>query len=116
MNFTAHKDMAIDYDGTQIKAFDSVFDSPFVPWCSAGLSNYCYVIYRGILGKYKIRESIVHGIWFTNIWGWCLDNGWKYKQDDLGKTIFIHNDEELKKAISICERENRMRKVKVKYI
>ena len=111
MKFTAYREAAIDYDGTKIKEFKKEFDSPFIP--VSGLSQYCYVIYKGFFGKYKIRECIVCEIWFTNIWGWCMDNGWHITSDELGKTIFKHD--ELQKAIEICEKKNRMRKVKVKY-
>ena len=114
MIFTVHKDSTIDFDGTEIKEFNSEFDSPFVPWESAGTSNECFVIYKGLFGSYKIRECRVTSIWFTNIWGWRMDNGWTYTADSLGKTVFKHED--LQKAIEICEANNRYRKVKVKYL
>lgn len=37
ISFTAHKDAAVDYDGAEIKEFNSTFDSPFVPWLSGGI-------------------------------------------------------------------------------
>lgn len=113
MLFTAHKDAAVDYDGTEIKEYNSNFESPFVPHIS-GTSSHCYVIYRGLFGTYKIRECIVFEIWYTNIWGWRMNNGWCFRSDELGKTIFEYD--ELQKAIEICEKKNRMRKVKVKYL
>ena len=113
MIFTAHKDAAVDYDGTEIKEFDSEFDSPFVPFPAVGTLGDCYVIYRGLFGKYKIRECSVTEVWFTNIWGWRMDNGWVFSENELGKTVFKHD--ELDTAIEICEKKNRMRKVKVNW-
>lgn len=111
--FTAHKDAAVDYDGTEIKEYNSTFESPFVPGIGV-TDRHCFVIYRGLFGVYKIRECIVYSIWYTNMWGWEMDNGWCFTEKDLGKTVFKYD--ELQKAIGICEAENRMRKVKVKHI
>ena len=111
--FTAHKDAAVDYDGTEIKEYNSTFESPFVP-SIGGTDSHCFVIYRGLFGVYKIRECIVYSIWYTNMWGWEMNNGWCFTEKDLGKTVFKYD--ELQKAIGICEVENRMRKVKVKHI
>lgn len=111
--FTAHKDAAVDYDGTEIKEYNSTFESPFVPGIDV-TDRHCFVIYRGLFGVYKIRECIVYSIWYTNMWGWEMDNGWCFTEKDLGKTVFKYD--ELQKAIGICEVENRMRKVKVKHI
>lgn len=116
MLFTAHKDATVDYDGTEIKEFNKEFDSPFDPFPFGGLNRCCYVIYQGLFGKYKIRECEVVAIYFTNNWGWRMDNGWTFSGDELDKTVFRHDKESLNKAIEICEKENRMRKVKVKYL
>jgi len=114
MIFTAHKDATIDYDGTEIKEFNKELDSPFVPFPGGGLDRCCYVIYQGLFGKYKIRQCEVVEVWFTNIWGWRMDNGWTFISDELDKTVFRYDKENLNKAIEICEKKNRMRKVKVK--
>ena len=116
MLFTAHKDAAVDYDGTEIKEFHKELDSPFVPFPGGGLNKYCYVIYQGLFGKYKIRQCEVVEVWFTNIWGWRMDNGWTFISDELDKTVFKYDKENLNKAIEICEKKNRMRKVKVKHL
>lgn len=116
MLFTAHKDATIDYDGTEIKEFNKEFDSPFCPFPFGGLNRCCYVIYRGLFGKYKIRQCEVVAIYFTNNWGWRMDNGWTFSSDELYKTVFRYDEESLNKAIEICEKKNRMRKVKVKYL
>ena len=112
MKFTAHRDSCVDYDGTEIPEYNSTFETPL--WPTFGRNSYCFVVYKGLFGKYKIRECIVYGIWYTNIWGYKMDNGWCIIGDELGKTLFTKD--ELQKAIEICEEKNRMRKVKVKYI
>lgn len=113
ITLTAHKDASVDYDGTKIKEVNSTFESPFDPW-STGTQVECYVIYRGMFGSYKIRECRVTEIWYTNMWGWRMNNGWVFSANELGKTVFKHD--ELQKAIEICEKKNRMRKVKVKHL
>lgn len=45
-----------------------------------------------------------------------MDNGWNFCSDELDKTVFRYDEENLNKAIEICEKKNRMRKVKVKYL
>lgn len=77
-----------------------------------GLGNetHCFVIDRRF-GKYIVKECYVQSYWFTNIWGWKLNNGWCITADDYGKKIFRYD--ELQKAIEICEKKNRLRKVKV---
>ena len=115
MKFLAHKDECVDYDGTVVKGYDKEFDCPFVPHTiSDGLSSYCYVIYKGLFGKYKIRECIVYYVYFTNCWSIKMDNGWTFFCEEIGKKIFLHD--ELDKAIRICEEKNRLGKVKVKYL
>lgn len=115
ITFTAHKDAAVDYDGTEIREYNSTFESPFVPSIfGAGTNGHCYVIYRGFFGTYKIKECIVYSICYTNMWGWRMNNDWCFTEKDLGKTVFKYD--ELKKAIEVCEEKNRMRKVKVKYL
>lgn len=76
-----------------------------------GSSSECFVIYKNWRGKYQIKECRVASCWFTNIWGWRLSNGWCFCADEYGETIFSHD--ELQKAIELCEKKNRMRKVKV---
>jgi hypothetical protein len=78
-----------------------------------GLNSDCYVITKNWLGRYYIQECTVSAFWFTNIWGWEMTNGWKLMANDYGKKVFKHD--ELQKAIEICEKKNRMRKVKVKH-
>jgi hypothetical protein len=78
-----------------------------------GTNSECYVITQNWFGRYYIQECSVESIWFTNIWGWKMTNGWCFTAKDYGKKVFKHD--ELQKAIEICEKKNRMRKVKVKY-
>ena len=89
----------------------SVFDTELIP--GFGLSSDCYVVVRNWFGKYYIQECSVSSIWFTNIWGWEMTNGWKFEADQYDRTVFCHSD--LQKAIDVCEKKNRTRKVKVKY-
>ena len=117
INFTAHKDSVVDpLSGEEIKGYNIQFESPFVPSAPGlgGLNSTCYVIYRGWFGTYKIRECYVTKVWFDGSWGWRMDNGWSFLNNELGKTVFPYN--ELQIAIEICEKNNRMRKVKVKYL
>lgn len=51
-------------------------------------------------------------IWFTNIWGWKMHNGWTFSSDELGITVFEYDD--LSRAIEICEKKNKLRKVRIK--
>ena len=76
-----------------------------------GMHDYCYVIYKGLFGRYKIKESRVYSFWYTGIWGWKLSNGWYIESDRYEQTVFGSDD--LQKAIEACEKKNRMRKVKV---
>lgn len=78
-----------------------------------GTNSECYVITQNWFGRYYIQECSVESIWFTNIWGWKMTNGWCFMAEDYGKKVFKHD--ELQKAIEICEKKNRMRKVKVKH-
>ena len=114
MKFTAHKDECEDYDGTLIKGFEKDFECFFEPrtLCSGNKSR-CFVIYKGFLGKWKIREEEIRAVMFTNCWFLAT----KYTNiflDDIGKTVFKYD--ELDKAIRICEEKNRLGKVKVKYL
>lgn len=114
MKLTAYKPEHKDCDGkTLFPEFNSEWEPPILAddFSSDGL---CFVIYKNWLGKYQIREEKVIEYWFTNIWGWRLSNGWCIIADEYGKTIFRHD--ELQKAIEICEKKNRMKKVKVKYL
>lgn len=79
-----------------------------------GLNSHCYVVVQNWRGRYYIQECNVVAFWFTNIWGWEMGNGWKFMADDYGKRVFRYD--ELQKAIEICEKKNRMRKVKVKQL
>lgn len=77
------------------------------------IHDYCFaVIKRG--RRYVVREHRVYSFWFTNIWGWQMENGWCYAADDYGETLFRYEDKQ--KAIEVCEQKNRMRKVKVIYL
>jgi len=110
---TAHRDATTDYDGAEIKAFDSTFESPLRPGgLSPSLDSYCYILYQNWFGRWQIVEQVVSQIWFTNIWGYKFRNGWCYCADELGRNIFLHD--ELIKAKEECIRRNKMRKVKVK--
>lgn len=113
IKFTVHRDGYTTYDGIEVNEYNSDFESPFVPGLG-GLQERCYVIYKGLFGKYKIRECIVVAIEYTNCWLWKMDNGWTYFIEDLDKSVFRRED--LDKAIKICEEKNRLGKVKVKYL
>lgn len=71
----------------------------------------CCVIYKNWFGRYQIKETRVYAFWFTNIWGWKFTNGWYAMADEYGKTVFAIKD--IQKAVEICEKKNRMRKVKI---
>lgn len=43
-----------------------------------------------------------------------MNNGWVLRADELGKKVFKHD--ELQRAIEICEKKNRMSKIKIKYL
>lgn len=109
MKFSVHHDAYVDHTGYEYKEYNSEFESPFVP---DGLNRYCWVIYRGFFGSYKIRECIVTAIVYTNCWLWKMDNGWTFFSDKLGITVFEYND--LSRAIEICEKKNKLRKVRIK--
>lgn len=112
--FTVHRDATTDYNGAQIEEFNDKFDSPLRPsGLSPSLSSYCWVLYQNWFGRWQIKEQVVDGIWYTNIWGYKLRNGWYICADDLGKTIFTRD--QFKEAREECLRLNKMRKVKVKY-
>lgn len=113
IKFTVHRDGYMTHDGIEFKEYSSEFESPFIPSFD-GLQRRCYVIYKGLFGKYKIRECIVDAIEYTNCWLWKMDNGWTYFAEDLDKTVFRRED--LDKAIKICEEKNRLGKVKVNYL
>ena len=57
------------------------------------------MIYQGLFGKYKIRQCEVVEVWFTNIWGWRMDNGWTFISDELDKTEIY--EEYLEKIVNI---------------
>ena len=78
-----------------------------------GTNSECYVIAQNWFGRYYTQECSVESAWFTNIWGWKMTNGWCFTAEAYGKKVFKHD--ELQKAIEICEKKNRMRKVKVKH-
>lgn len=75
------------------------------------LHHGCYIIYKNWFGRYQIKELGVASFWYTGICGWKLSNGWCFTSDEYGETIFKHD--ELQKAIEICEKKNRMRKIRV---
>jgi len=109
MRLTAYHPSYEDEFGEH-KEWQSVWEPEI--YTGFGLHSHCYVISKNWRGKYYIQECIVSAIWFTNIWGWEMLNGWKLMADDYGKRVFCYD--ELQKAIDICEKKNRMRKVKVK--
>ena len=113
ITLTAHKDASIDYDGTEIKEFNSSFESPLHPGgISPGLNSYCYLLYQNFFGKWKIREQVLSEICFTNTWSYRFRNGWRYNQEELGKNIFLYGD--LDKAKEECIKRNKLQNVKVK--
>ena len=112
MIFTSHKEATTDYDGTPIEEWNTEFDCPFVPGCWNHSAGTCWVIYRGLFGKWKIRQCRVCEVVFTNCWSLKMDNGWYYLTDEIGKSIFTYDD--LGKAIDACMEKNARRKVKVK--
>ena len=91
----------------------SMAECPYTPGLNTCSNSFCWVIYEGLFGVYKIRECVVDYIWYTNIWGLCFDNGWKFTMDQIGKRIFSH--ENLDCAIKACIELNKKRKVKIKY-
>lgn len=112
MIFTSHIDVRVDYDGTEIKEWDTKFDCPFIPGTFHGKSCMCWVIYKGLFGRWKIRGCYIVAVKFTNCWLLCMDNGWELFDKRIGNEIFMYD--ELDKAIHICEEKNRMSKVKIK--
>lgn len=79
-----------------------------------GLSSYCFVVKRGIFGKYRVEEHKVMQLCFDGEWSWRLSDGNLYGRNRYGITVFSYND--LPAAIEACEKKNRMMKVKVKYM
>ena len=77
-----------------------------------GLSAHCYVIVENWRGRYYIKECVVESYWYTGIWGYKMTNGWCFEAADEGKRLFTRD--ELQTAIEICEKKNRMRKVRIK--
>ena len=65
---------------------------------------YCYKRFK----KYVVRESIVRGIWATNIVGITLDNNWKIPCDEFDRLFDDKN-----KAIDWCLKQNQRNTVKV---
>ena len=105
MKLTASRPAYHDEFGSH-DAFESVWEPEI------RIGDTCFVLYKRF-GKYVIRELKVYEYWFTNIWGWKMSNGWCFQAADYGKTVFRYD--ELQKAIEICEKKNRLCKVKVIY-
>lgn len=61
--------------------------------------------------KWCIRKSKIDEIIFTNIPSVRLDNGWTVNYTHFDDRIFREN--ELDKAIELCEKQNRLSKVKI---
>lgn len=108
MKLTAYKPESRGYDGTLLPEFSSEWEPPIM------LHEKCFVICKNWLGRYQVVEMRTTSFWFTNIWGWRMDNGYSFLADEYNKRIFKHED--LQNAIEICEKKNRMKKVKVKYL
>ena len=75
-------------------------------------NSHCWVIHKGLFGKYKIRECIIRKVIFDDAWAYQMNNGWIKYPDELNKTLFEYD--KLDAAIRICEEKNRLGKVKVK--
>lgn len=88
--------------------------SEWEPEIDAGFHSNCYVITQNWRGKYYVKECTVLSYWYTGHWGWRMMNGWCFSAEDYGKSVFPRN--ELQKAIEVCEKKNRTRKVRVKYL
>ena len=115
MTFTVHRDGFTDHHGEEIKPIDKTFISPLISGgISAGLNSYCWVLYQNWFGRWQIKEEIVCAVWYSNIWGYRLSNGWNICADELGKTLFLRD--QLQQAKETCIEKNRMQKVKVKYL
>lgn len=112
IKMTMYSSPWIDFDGTEHEERTVEWIPPMFP-CE-GLLGRCYVIYKTIFGRYKIKEQKIISLEFTNIWCWKLCNGWCCTADDYGKLIFRYD--QLRDAIKICDEKNRLRKVKVKYM
>lgn len=110
MTLIAYRPAYVDAFGGDHNEYKSEWTPELEP--GLGTNSECYVIAQNWLGRYYIQECSVSSIWFTNIWGWKMENGWCFMGEDYGKKVFKHD--ELQKAIEICEKKNRMRKVKVK--
>lgn len=109
MRFIAEHEFA-DYDILH-KINRKEFISPFTHGGTEP-SSYCFVTYKGLFGKWKIRQSIVMAVKYTNCWLLCMDNGWEYFAEDIGKEVF--EPDQLQEAIELCDKRNRLRKIKVK--
>lgn len=110
MTLTAYYPAYTDIFGGEHPECKSEWQTELEP--GFGTNSECYVIAQNWFGRYYIQECSVESAWFTNIWGWKMTNGWCFTADAYGKKVFKHD--ELQKAIEICEKKNRMRKVKVK--
>lgn len=110
---TAHLDATTDYDGTEIKEYNSTFESPLRPrGFSPSINSYCWILYQNWFGRWQIKEQVLESISYTNMWCYKFSNGWCFDVEELGKNIFLHN--ELSKAKEECIKRNKLRKVKVK--
>lgn len=110
---TVHRDATTDYDGTEIKEYNSTFESPLRPrGLSPSKDSYCWILYQNWFGRWQIKEQVLESINYTNMWCYKFANGWCLDVEELGKTIFLYN--ELSKAKDECLKRNKLRKVKVK--
>lgn len=62
----------------------------------------CYYVYQNSWSKYRVKESRIMGISFTNILSYNLDNGWVVLEDSLFK--------DKKEAIEYCDYLNKKKK------
>ncbi len=67
-----------------------------------------YYCYKNIFGRWVLRKTFVRSIWYTNILGIELDNGWKIIEAEF-KYLF----DDRQKAIEFCLEKNRQRQVKI---
>jgi len=101
-----------DFDSLQPHPFDSEFLSPMSPVGRIARGN-CWVIKKGLF-KYKIVESYVQYIYYSNTWGWKVAGiGYVY-QNELRRRIFPYAEKD--DAIKICLAMNGGGKVKIKYM
>lgn len=77
-----------------------------------GIHDKVYYVYKGLFGKYKLLKTNIQSYWYTNIWGYRLENG-HYLDYDAYKDNLFHWNEEIE-AMERCIELNKHAKVKIK--